>query len=97
MSKHNNKGTSKRISIFSELPPCIIDRNPIIQIFSDREIIFEGVAEIEQYSQTTVVVSNSNMRITLNGKNLVIKCLTNNNLAVCGKIDDISFIKEKKV
>ncbi len=94
MSKHNNRTISSSISEITGLPLEILGKAPIFQLFSDRELIIEGAKNIEYYDELCVKVMTDKIHVTVNGERLVIKCLANKNLSVCG---DISMIQLERI
>lgn len=88
MSKHINKDGLKSKSSHDFIPYITLSTS-IFQMISDREMIIEGTSSLLYYDDSIVKIKSSLMYITISGCNLSIKCLANENLAVCGKISDI--------
>ena len=88
MSKHINK-ESEKYKYSHYAMPYISSSTPIFQMISDKELIIEGASTLLYYDDAIVKIKSNFMYITISGYNLSIKCLANENLAVCGKISDI--------
>lgn len=83
MSKHINKASIG-------LPVYAISSAPILQMFSEKELIIEGAECLVYYDETVVKIRTKRMIVTASGRALSIKCLANDNIAVCGIINNIN-------
>lgn len=90
MSKHINR-LSEELYDITGLPHGILNGEPIFQIFGNNELIIEGAKSIEYYDTECVKILTKKKRITTIGTGLVLKCLANKNLSICGYIKCLQF------
>lgn len=94
MSKHKvTKEIRARIAEATGLPVDVLGSEPFFQMLSDREIIVEGVRNLEYYDDVCVRIRTDKLVIELTGKCLCVKCLANQNISVSGRIENISLIR----
>ena len=90
MSKHKTVRTiGDRICDFTGLPLDAVAGKPVFQMISNREMIVEDVKSLEYYDDAGAKMRKSEMSVSVTGKNIIIKCLANKNISVCGLITDI--------
>lgn len=75
----------KESPLFSMLSPVHFE------IIGNKEVIIEGCKCILQYDENIVRISVKNMSVSFYGRNLLIKCLTEDSLIVNGFITSIEF------
>ena len=90
MSKHINR-ISEEIYDITGLPHGILSNHPIFQLFGNNELIIEGAKSIEYYDKECVKILTSKKTVTITGNGLLIKCLANKNLSICGCIKCLEF------
>ncbi len=94
MSKHKMTGEiSARIAEATGLPVDVLGAAPIFQMLSDREMIVEGVRNLDYYDDSSARIHTGKIGIVISGKRLYIKCLANQNICVSGKIEKIELIR----
>jgi sporulation protein YqfC len=91
MSKHITKKALKNISDKCGFPLDVTIKSPMIQIFSDREIIVENAKKIEYHDENISKIRTSDMLVCICGKKLKIKFLENKNVSVSGYLEKITF------
>ena len=84
-----------RVSKFLEIPREVISDTPKITITGFDEIFIENFKGILEYEDFFARISTSLGIININGFNLELNQMTDNDILVCGKIENIDF--EKKV
>ena len=84
-----------RVSKFLEIPREVISDIPKITITGFDEIFVENFKGILEYEDFFTRISTSLGIININGFNLKLNQMTDNDIMVCGKIENIDF--EKKV
>ena len=82
MSKHINKASMG-------IPMYAINGGPILQLFSEKELIIEGAESLVYYDESVVKIRTKNMILSASGNAMSIKCLANDNIAICGIINNI--------
>ena len=65
-----------------------------ITIFSDRELMMENVAKILFCDEDRIVLEGK-VTLEITGSGLSLKELGNENMAVCGQIEQIAFQRKK--
>lgn len=84
-----------RVSKFLEIPREVISNVPKITITGFDEILIENFKGILEYEDFFARVSTSLGNININGFNLKLNQMTDDDILVTGKIENIDF--EKKV
>ena len=84
-----------RVSKFLEIPREVISNVPKITITGFDEILIENFKGILEYEDFFTRISTEIGTININGFNLKLNQMTDNDFLVCGKIENIDF--EKKV
>ena len=90
MSKHNNRNIISALSDISEIPVDIVGGGSLFQLYSDRELIIEGVKNLEYYDKNKVKIGLKSMTVAVQGDCLCIGFLSNMNMSVSGYIESIS-------
>ena len=96
MSKHNNRNASLKRICNSELAINTLCSKPLLHLYSDKELIIEGVNDLDYYDEECVRIAFEKKTMSIKGKHLCIKCLANMNLSVSGIIENVSFEHLKK-
>lgn len=84
-----------RVSKFLEIPREVISDIPKITVTGFDEIFIENFKGILEYEDFFARISTSIGNININGFNLKLNQMTDNDVLVSGKIENIDF--EKKV
>ena len=84
-----------RVSKFLEIPREVISNTPKITITGFDEIFIENFKGILEYEDFFTRISTEIGTININGFNLKLNQMTDNDILVSGKIENIDF--EKKV
>ena len=84
-----------RVSKFLEIPREVISDVPKITITGFDEVFIENFKGILEYEDFFARISTSFGNININGFNLKLNQMTDNDILVSGKIENIDF--EKKV
>ena len=80
-----------RISRFLELPREVISDTPKITITGFNEILIENFRGILEYENFFIRISTSIGNISINGFNLKLNQMTDDDIFVSGKIENIDF------
>ena len=91
MSKKNKLTVAERIANAVEIPVDMAMSLPYIKMCSNREIVIEDAGKLIHYDGECVKVCQRNMRVTVCGRELKIKCLANNDIRVMGFILSVMF------
>lgn len=90
MRKHSlSKALGERLADSSGLPLDLLTQAPLLQLLSDRELIVEGAKHLERYECDFVRIRTQRMYVCIQGHELSLKCLANQNISVCGRIEEI--------
>ena len=87
----NKLSATQQLSRLSQIPFDMLTAMPYIKMCSNREITVEDAGKLLHYDRTCVKVRQGKSNIVINGSELDIKCLANNDLRVEGCIYGISF------
>lgn len=74
-----------------ELPAILIENMPHIEMSGNREFIIEGSRGILEYDENLVKISAGKFAVTVFGRDLELKNLTDDSCIVTGNIDNVSF------
>lgn len=85
-----------RISKFLEIPKEVVSNIPKITIVGFEEILIENFKGILEYEDFFVRVSTSIGIININGFNLKLNQMTDDDIEVTGKIENIDFEKNDR-
>ena len=85
MSNHEKQ---KKRRLF-ELPP--VSDAPCIEFSGNREVVIEGSRGVLEYSTDCVRVNTSCMIVTLNGRALNLRCISDSALIIDGFITGVEF------
>lgn len=85
-----------RISKFLEIPREVVSNIPKITIVGFEEILIENFKGILEYEDFFVRVSTSIGIININGFNLKLNQMTDDDIEVTGKIENIDFEKNDR-
>ena len=88
MKKKNPKST-RRIDRFLELPKEVYSNEPKITINGFEELIIENYKGILEYEEFLVRINTYVGILNVNGYNLNLQTMTNDDIKVTGKIESI--------
>lgn len=74
---------------FYELPP--MNRTPCIEFSGNREVVIEGSKGVLEYSAECVRVNTVGMVISLSGRELNLRCISDSSLIIDGFITNVEF------
>ena len=83
----------QKISGATQIPFDMMSSLPYIRICSNREVIIEDAGKLIHYDSSLVKVKQGENIASINGINLVVRFLANNNIRVEGVICCVSFDK----
>ena len=83
MSKEKKKNRSRYL-------PLITDET-CMELSGNRELILEGSKGVLEYSPERVRVNTSGMIVTVTGRSLDLRCISETALIIAGHITDIGF------
>ena len=81
----------QRLSNMSQIPVDTVLSRPFIKMHSNREIVIEDAGKLLHYDTESVRVRQYSTVIIIHGKDLILRCLANNDLRVTGFISSVSF------
>lgn len=81
----------KRMSEFLEIPREVLSKTPKITITGFDEIVIENFKGILEYEDFFARISTSIGNININGFNLKLNQMTDDDILVTGKIENIDF------
>ena len=84
--KQNNDNKKKR---FPSLPPSV--SAPCIELCGNREVLIEGSRGVLEYSPETVRVNTSDMILSVFGRGLDLRCISESALIIDGFVTRIEF------
>lgn len=88
----NDKDTKiKKIERMLELPSILVENMPHIEMTGNREIIIEGSRGILEYDENLVKINGGKFAITIFGRELELRNLTDDSVIVQGNVDNIGF------
>ncbi|MDR1467053.1 MAG: YabP/YqfC family sporulation protein [Oscillospiraceae bacterium] len=101
MRKKSNKTTKNNLALAGEkiykatkkmqLPPGLLPNVPHIEMNGNREIVVEGSKGVLDYDENIVRIDIGKMIMIFSGRNLNLKCLTQDSLIVEGFVTTIEF------
>lgn len=93
MSKRNKQilTTSQKLSNFTQIPFDMTQPLPYICMCSNREIMVEDAGKLLHYDCECIKVKQRNVNICIEGKELKLMCLANNDMRVTGFICRVCF------
>ena len=86
-----------RVSKFLEIPREVISNIPKITITGFDEIMIENFKEIIEYEDYIARISTAAGNININGFNLKLNQMTDNDILVSGKIESLDFENRKNI
>ena len=87
--KKNNPKSARRIDRFLELPKEVYSNEPKITINGFEELIIENYKGILEYEEFLVRINTYVGILNVNGYNLNLQTMTNDDIKVTGKIESI--------
>ncbi len=89
MRRKNPKSKINKINELLEIPVEITSQEPKITILGFKEVLIENYKAIIEYEEFFVKISTHIGVININGFNLKLKEMTDDDIMVLGKIDSI--------
>jgi len=89
--KENKKHKPDKAAEILGLPQGTFKNFPSIQIRGNREIIIDGCTGLLSYAEDNILIETKYCRIRIAGRNLTLKNLSKNILAVRGFIQNVEF------
>ena len=83
--------TKKFLNILNNSPLSFASENSNFEIIGNKEAKIEGCRKILDFSDEYIKISAKNMYVNFSGRNLNIKCLTQDSLLISGFINNIEF------
>ncbi len=87
MKKKKNSKITDKVNRILEVPREISDNNPKITIIGFDEMLIENYKGILEYEEFYIKISTSIGNININGFNLSLEQVTEDDISVKGKID----------
>ncbi len=93
MGKRKNKGlpASSKLANATQIPFDMASKQPYIKMFSNREVVIEDAGNLVHYDDCCIKVKQHKNIVFVNGSNLKLICLVNNDLRVTGFINNVGF------
>lgn len=86
MSKENTKEKKRRSPI---LPPSV--SAPCIELSGNREVLIEGSKGVLEYSPEVVRVNTAGMILSVSGRELNLRCISDSALMIDGFVTSLVF------
>ena len=90
-NKPDKSDKPDRVADILGLPQGTFKNFPSIQIRGNREIIIDGCTGLLSYADDNILIETKYCRIKISGRDLTLKNLTRNILAVRGFIKSVEF------
>ncbi len=91
MKKKNKKKNFSRIDAFLEMPKEVVSDEPKFTIIGFNEVLVENYKNILEYEDYFIKINTYIGVVNINGFNLKLEELTQDDIMVRGKIDSIDF------
>lgn len=88
---NNKKNAVRALSEKIELPLDVICGAPMIEMYSDRQLVIEGECRISHYEADRISAMCRGKNISVKGRDLNIKLMNCDALIISGNIESISF------
>ena len=86
-------GAKDRFADFFELPEEVIKKTTKITTISNDNILIEGYDRVVDYLENYIKIRSNELEIVIDGLNLKIKEVTDNDLVISGSIYSINYKK----
>ena len=90
-SDKKNHRKKERINEILEIPVEVVSQEPKITILGFKEVLIENYKAILEYEEFYIKINTHTGVININGFNLKLKEMTDDDIMVLGKIDSIDF------
>lgn len=96
LNRKNKKRLSvtQKLSNITEIPFDMATGLPFIKMYSNRELIVEDAGKLIHFDDCCVKVRQKDKTVTVEGRNIKLRCLANNDMSVTGYITSLSFEQE---
>lgn len=91
MEKRSVKGKIIACLGKTDIPPDFVLGMPVIRMASNREIFVEDAGFLDHYDDACVKLRQRKTNICVNGRNLKLKFLADNNIRIVGYINSVCF------
>lgn len=91
--KENKEKMVDRIANFLEMPEELVGDNTKITLVDNKYLYLEGKNQIVDYYDHYIKIKTKKVTITLDGKNMEIKEINDNELVIEGEILNVSYNK----
>lgn len=81
----------EKLAAFLEIPQELIGDNTRISVVDNKAIYFEGNNKIEDYYEHYIKIKTKRKTVIVDGKNMVIREMGDNELVIEGDISGINF------
>ncbi len=92
-ARDNKEKMVDRIADFLEMPEELVGNNTKITIVDNKYLYLEGKNQIIDYYDHYIKIKTKKVTITLDGRNMEIKEINDNELAIEGEMLNISYNK----
>ena len=75
----------------TDIPPDFVVGMPVIRMASNREIFVEDAGFLDHYDDSCIKLRQRKTNICVNGNNLKLKFLADNNVRIVGFISSVCF------
>lgn len=89
--KNGTSDAKNRFADFFELPQEVIKNTTKLTIINNDNILIEGYDRIADYLENYIKIKGKNLDIVIDGSNLDIKEVTDNDLVITGNIYSINY------
>ena len=86
------KSSVEKLSEVLELPKDAIMDLPKFEMIGNRELLIENYKGILEYSDMTIKINASRFVVTIIGRQLEIKSMTQNGIYIVGYINSVEFL-----
>lgn len=83
--------TKKFLNLLNNSPLNFANENSNFEIIGNKEVKIEGCRKILDFSDKNIKILAKNMSVSFSGRNLNIKCLTQDSLLISGFMNSIEF------
>lgn len=94
MKKGN--GLWERLSQAADLPDEVFPGQTLIEIVDDRRVLIEHHRGVQEYGQERICVRVTFGVLQVCGKALHLRCMTRNQLVICGCIQGITLLRKER-
>lgn len=82
-----------RMAELFDLPADLVAGLTHLELLGDRELLLEGHGGILSFGDTQIDVSAGGMTLRVQGEALALRCMTEREVRIGGRIDSVSFVR----